>query len=480
MTVENESLKAEVEAYRQDALATSLGRLDLHNKPLSTTTTNNTNSASGASGVVSSFEERYVKSGNGIYPNRCQFSLPRLHDAANVLCCALGPEETVLATGGADARVRLSLWGSTADQSATAAPAAANARTAHNESPTSSDAFVSCTAPVTAIAFAPSGSNYRSSLARVVASACMDGTVAVTHYSIRHRQQQQPPQNGNASSSTTSFLVSFVRVESHQKVCQHAKYVRSLAWNHSQQSVLASASADGVVYLHKVDKNWAWVPRDDDDNDDVDMGDDDNKSPLRITRVASFHLPGAVESLCFLNEASLLCYARGTPYFTVLNAVSDPGSTTATSDSTAGSTTTTRIHLNSSLHDDHVSFCVLQASAFGWNGGGGCGKHVVAATDAHRNFVLDVPSGKIVRNFYGHSNDGYSHPKASWSRSGQYVLGNTTEDGSVVVWDVASSQIVDRLSSPQHSQPLRDLYVSPLSDALVATSFDKVTRLWFY
>jgi WD40 repeat protein len=107
------------------------------------------------------------------------------------------------------------------------------------------------------------------------------------------------------------------------------------------------------------------------------------------------------------------------------------------------------------------------------------GQYVASATDANRNFILDVSSGKIVRNFYGHSNDGYSQPKVAWSRSGQYVLGNTTEDGSVVVWDVSSSSIADRLSS-HHTQPIRDMYASPASDALVTTSFDKMTNLWFY
>jgi hypothetical protein len=46
---------------------------------------------------------------------------------------------------------------------------------------------------------------------------------------------------------------------------------------------------------------------------------------------------------------------------------------------------------------------------------------------------------------------------------------------------VASSQVADFLALPGESQQsLRDMYSSPSSDALVTTSFDKTTNLWFY
>lgn len=38
-------------------------------------------------------------------------TLDGLHDRANPLCCALHPEDSVLATGGANAQLALSLWG---------------------------------------------------------------------------------------------------------------------------------------------------------------------------------------------------------------------------------------------------------------------------------------------------------------------------------------------------------------------------------
>jgi WD40 repeat protein len=435
LTVENESLKAEVGMYREEALSASLNQLHLRNREIPAAGGDTLSSSSAAAAVSTSsssspFEDAYVRAGDGVHPNRCHVSIPNAHGASNLLCCSLSPDDTVLATGGADATVRLCLWGSAYDvQEGKDALASVS----------SAAAAAPCEAPVTAVAFAPK------CLPRTLASAGMDGSVHVIQYATRRQM------------STTSL-----HVASQQRVCQHGKYVRTLVWKaggalsyaSSSSALLASASADGVVYLHKIETNAQHeFMESDDDNDDT------RAQPMLVTRLTSLHLSGAIESMCFVKD-TLLCYARGTPHFTVLNL----------SDVTLAPT---KIHLNPSLHDSHVSFCVMHAGTYDH-------KYVVAATDTNRNFVLDVStSGKIVRDFYGHANDEFSQPKVAWSQSGQYVMGNTTEDGSVVVWDVASASIVDRLSS-RHTQPVRDLYSSTSSNTLVTTSFDKLTNLWFY
>jgi len=76
----------------------------------------------------------------------------------------------------------------------------------------------------------------------------------------------------------------------------------------------------------------------------------------------------------------------------------------------------------------------------------------------------------------GHTNDGFSNPKIGWTYNGQYVIGNTQEDGSACIWDVASSSIVKRLEG--HTNPIRDIFSSKLSDTLVTVSFDKQTKIW--
>jgi len=56
-------------------------------------------------------------------------------------------------------------------------------------------------------------------------------------------------------------------------------------------------------------------------------------------------------------------------------------------------------------------------------------------------------------------------------------LGNTQEDASVCVWDIASGEIVERMN--EHGQTVRGLFASYTTDTLLTTSFDKQTKLWF-
>jgi WD40 repeat protein len=125
-----------------------------------------------------------------------------------------------------------------------------------------------------------------------------------------------------------------------------------------------------------------------------------------------------------------------------------------------------------SLEDQHVSFTVMDM-ALSPNG-----KYLALATDASRNMVVDIESGLHIRNLYGHQNDGYSNPKLAWSSNGQYILGNTQADASLCVWDIASSQLVQRYGDA-HGQTIRDMCASTTTDILVTTSFDKKTLLWF-
>jgi WD40 repeat protein len=135
----------------------------------------------------------------------------------------------------------------------------------------------------------------------------------------------------------------------------------------------------------------------------------------------------------------------------------------------------TKVNLKSgcvgtSAFDEHASFAVMNLQPWQY-------EYLALATDNSRNIILDVNTEKQVRNLYGHSNDSYSHPKVAWSSSGQYLMGNTQEDGSVCVWDIASSSIVQHLKG--HGSPVRDIYSSPTSDTVVTTAFDKATRFWF-
>ena len=88
---------------------------------------------------------------------------------------------------------------------------------------------------------------------------------------------------------------------------------------------------------------------------------------------------------------------------------------------------------------------------------------------------MESGTDKIVRNLYGHKNDGFSNPKIAWSKSGQYLYGNSQDSRLIIVWDIASESIVKELDAGGF---VRDMYSSSNSDTLVSVSFDKTAKIW--
>lgn len=222
-----------------------------------------------------------------------------------------------------------------------------------------------------------------------------------------------------------------------QGTIKHSKYVRSVAWS-PNENLLASSSADGCVQVHRV----VW------------NGLDDN---IHLERVETLNLSSIVEALCF-HKDFLVCYVRGTPFLSYFNIAKD--------------FELTKHNLNQGPGNagfaDHVSFCVMDMAPYG--------DYIALATDTSRNMILDFATGKQIRNLYGHQNDGFSQPKIAWSQNGKYLYGNTQDESTLVVWDIASATIVDRLKG--HGNNVRDLFSSKLTDTVVTTSFDKKTHIW--
>lgn len=104
------------------------------------------------------------------------------------------------------------------------------------------------------------------------------------------------------------------------------------------------------------------------------------------------------------------------------------------------------------------------------------GKYICAATDSSRNIIMQVQTNNIVRNLYGHKNDVYSQPRIAWSSNGQYILGNTQEDNSICVWDIASSKMVRKLEG--HGGQIRDIFSSKVVDTVATVSYDKSVKVW--
>mmetsp|Transcript_4959 Transcript_4959/g.6860 ORF Transcript_4959/g.6860 Transcript_4959/m.6860 type:complete len:443 (+) Transcript_4959:45-1373(+) len=363
--------------------------------------------------LVDDGADDFVTAGNGIYASDPAVTLPKMHGISNPLCCSLHPNDTLMATGGADGNLILCQWG------VALAPGDESSKKAVDDS-----IKVACGAPVICSAFAQVTKG-RGSPLPLVAAGCMDGSVSIIHCGL------------DLEDSANRVLYSF----------KHEKYVKTICWSPSEQLV-ASASADGTIKLHRVGN----VPN---------MFDGSDGDEFSSELIQSFHFDGPVEAMCFVDEGnSLCCYVRETSYLTYFDLKEEYKQS--------------KYSLNGKpaigdRFDDHVSFSVLSLQP--------CptGKYVAAATDAARNIIMEAKTDRIVRNLYGHNNDGFSNPKIAWSSSGQYIYGNSQNENCVCVWDVASASMVKRLEGDAF---VRDIYSSSTTDTVATVSFDKTAKVW--
>jgi WD40 repeat protein len=385
LTKENQALKAEVEIYREDMVSVTnsaeAGGTDTRGSCRSTND-----------------KDHFVTSGNSVYAQAKEVTLEKLHGIANPSCCSLSDDDTILATGGADRTLTLCQWG--------------GALSGPSQDVVAKAVKVECGAPVIATDFA------RKSRSPFLAAGCMDGSVHVVHIET-HSGVFQAKEVGKGT-------------------IQHAKYVRGIAWS-PHENLVASASADGCVQVHKVVWNGF-------DNENI-----------QLEKVQTLMLSGPVESLCF-HQTQLVCYARGTPFLSYFDLSKDWLHTKHNLNQGPGN----------AWFDDHVSFAVMDICAHG--------EYLALATDTSRNIIVEFATATQIRNLYGHQNDSYANPKVAFSANGKYLFGNTQDESSLVVWDIASAEIVQRLKG--HDHPIRDLFSSKITDTMVTTSFDKKTHIW--
>ena len=228
---------------------------------------------------------------------------------------------------------------------------------------------------------------------------------------------------------------------------KHGKFVKTICWSPSQP-ILASASADGTVQLTAVGR--------------VDI----EAATVLLETVQSMHFDAAVESMCFLNNGNTLCcYVRGTSYLSYFDL--KDGCKQRKISLNGGSVGTDYV-------DEYASFAVLSLLP------SPNGEYLAAATDSSRNIIMKTGTDRIVRNLYGHKNDGFSTPKIAWSNNGQYLYGNSQDENCVYVWDIASSSIVKQLdgSAGGHAGFVRDIYSSSYTDTVASVSLDKSAKIW--
>lgn len=401
LNAENAALLAEVEMYRAEFVSM--------NKSSSGTDANDAEESKEA--LVDDGADDFVTAGNGIYASDPVVTLPKVHGISNPLCSSLHPNDTLLATGGADGNLVLCQWG------VALAPGDESSQKAVDDS-----IKVGCGAPVICAAFAQVNQGRGCPL---VAVGCMDGSVSIIHCGL------------DLEDSANRILHSF----------KHEKYVKTICFSPSEQ-LIASASADGTIKLHQVGN----VPN-------MFDGSDDDEFSLKA--IQSLHFDAPVEAMCFVdNGNSLCCYVRGTSYLTYFDLKDEYKQSKYSLNGKAAI---------GDRFDDHVSFSVLSLQS------SPNGKYVALATDVARNIIMEVKSDRIVRNLYGHNNDGFSNPKIAWSSSGQYIYGNSQNENCVCVWDVASASMVKRLEADAF---VRDIYSSSVTDTVATVSFDKTAKVW--
>lgn len=410
LKAENEALKAEVEMYREDYASSRL--------PSSAIGGEGAIGGESKEALVDDGADDFVASGNGLYPSDPAVTLPNINGTANPLCCALNPDDSLLATGGADSHLTLCRWGSAL------APGDESSAKAVEDA-----VCVPCGAPVICCAFAQVRG------LPVVAAGCMDGSVKLAYCGMG----VDAPEEGKGRLLTSEL--------GGGDGVKHGKYVKTICWSPSEP-VLASASADGTVQLVRVSNV------------------DSEAATVSLEVVQSMHFDAAVESMCFLNNGdTLCCHVRDTSYLSYFDLKDNCKQTKFSLN--GGSAGTANF-------DEHVSFTVLSLQP------SPDGKYLAAATDSHRNIILETGTDRIARNLYGHKNDGFSNPKIAWSSSGQYLYGNSQDENCICVWDIASASIVKRLDEGAggHGGFVRDICSSRSTDTLASVSFDKSAKIW--
>jgi WD40 repeat protein len=198
LTKENQALKAEVEMYHEDMVSVTksaeAGRADT--RGLSTTTHN---------------EDHFMTSRNSVYAQAKEVTLEKIAWNCESLVLFLVQWDTILVMGGANRTLTLCQWG--------------GALSGSSQDVIAKAVKEECWASIIATDFA------RKSRLPFLAAGCMDGSVHVVHIET-HSGVLQAKEVGKGT-------------------IQHAKYVRGIAWS-PNKNLVASASADGCVQVHKV------------------------------------------------------------------------------------------------------------------------------------------------------------------------------------------------------------------------------------
>mmetsp|Transcript_11740 Transcript_11740/g.37366 ORF Transcript_11740/g.37366 Transcript_11740/m.37366 type:complete len:373 (+) Transcript_11740:27-1145(+) len=170
----------------------------------------------------------------------------------------------------------------------------------------------------------------------------------------------------------------------------------------------------------------------------------------------SFVLPNSPECVRFLDDSTLVVAARNEPFLRYVD---------------LATMAETRVSLNASVWDTHVSFDVLSLAVSPDR------KYLAVATSKHRHVVYRARENAHVRVLTGHASDDFANTRIAWLGPGHDSLVSSSTDTSLHQWDFATGKRILKLDAA-HAMPVRNLATLPSLGILATTSFDKAAKLW--
>ena len=121
--------------------------------------------------------------------------------------------------------------------------------------------------------------------------------------------------------------------------------------------------------------------------------------------------------------------------------------------------------INMNMDDiEHVSYTIMDLQVLG-------DQYLLAATDPNRHFIVRIGDNQPLRELYGHDADSYGQPRLVVDSTLKYVISNTQKTGELLIWSLASEQVVLRLSG--HSAMVRDIAYCHGEEQMLSTDYSR-------
>jgi COMPASS component SWD3 len=110
------------------------------------------------------------------------------------------------------------------------------------------------------------------------------------------------------------------------------------------------------------------------------------------------------------------------------------------------------------------------------------GKYVLAWTHDSSIRLWEYISGRCVKTYQGHTNKQYSLAGAFGVYTGpggirQALIASGSEDGGILLWDVSSKEILQKLDTG-HQGPVLGVHTHPTEELLVSGGMDGIVRMF--